>query len=215
MSAVEGTLARLGVIPVLTLERSEAAVPIARALAEGDLPVVEITFRTPAAAEGVERLVHDLPSVLVGAGTILTLAQARQAIDAGARFLVSPGFDPELVRWCRERGVDMIPGAVTPTEILAALREGVEVLKFFPAQALGGPRMLKALAGPFAGVRFVPTGGIGPEDLGSYLRLPNVLAVGGSWMVAPDLVASQDFPTIARLAREASLAVAQLRGTSG
>jgi 2-dehydro-3-deoxyphosphogluconate aldolase/(4S)-4-hydroxy-2-oxoglutarate aldolase len=191
------------VIPVVELPRPEAAVPLARALAEAGLPCAEITFRTAGAADAIAAIATEVPDFLVGAGTVLTLNQADEALAAGAAFLVSPGFDAGLVSFSRERGVPMLPGVCTPTEIMAALTHGVPVLKWFPAEASGGVACLKAVAAAFRQVRFVPTGGVSAVNLADYLALPQVAACGGSWMVAKDLIAAGDYDRIRELTAEA------------
>ncbi len=176
-----------GVIPVIRLERVEDAVPLAHALLEGGLPVAEETFRTEAAAAGIAAIRRELPQVLVGAGTVLTVDQAAAAIESGAQFVVAPGSNGRVIERVLAAGIPMIPGVATPTEIEAALERGLQVLKLFPAEVLGGLAMLKALSGPYPQVKFIPTGGISGANLESYLRQKNVLAVGGSWMIQSDL----------------------------
>ena len=211
MNPVLNELGRAGVVPVIKIDRPQDAVPLAGALVGAGLPVMEITFRTAAARDAIGRIAREVPAVILGAGTVLTLEQAQEAVDAGARYIVSPGYHVGIVDWCIARGIAVAPGVATPTEILAALGKGLEILKFFPAEELGGVRMLKALAGPFTNVRFIPTGGITAATLAEYLRLPNVFAVGGSWMVAPRLIAAGDFQEIAHLAAEAGSIVRQVR----
>lgn len=190
-------------MPIVTLERPEHAVPVAQALTDAGLPLAEITFRTAAAEEAIRQVATTVPHLLVGAGTVLTVPQAERAVDAGARFIVAPGFDARLVDWCIEHEITVFPGVATPSEITAAISKGVNTLKLFPAEELGGIRLLKALAGPFRGVRFVPTGGITAANLGDYLQLSNVVAVGGSWMTPPALISAGRFSDITRLAAEA------------
>lgn len=180
-------LGAAGAIPVIKLERVEDAVPLARALLEGGLPVAEVTFRTEAAAAGIAAIRREVPQVLVGAGTVLTTSQAQEAIAAGAQFVVAPGSNSKVIDQVLAAGIPMIPGVATPTEVEAALERGLAVLKFFPAQVLGGVAMMKALSGPYPQVKFVPTGGIDESNMREYLQQKNVLAVGGSWMVRPDL----------------------------
>lgn len=196
-------LGRIGVVPVVTIERAADALPLARALHQGGLSCAEITFRTPAAAEAIAAIAAGLPELMVGAGTVLTIAQAEQAVAAGARFLVSPGFDPALAGWCQSRDVALLPGVATPTEVMQALAHGLRMLKFFPAEEAGGVRMLRALAGPFREVHFMPTGGISPANLREYLALPTVVACGGSWMVGGALIAGGQWGRITELAAEA------------
>ena len=180
-------IGKAGIIPVIKLERVEDAVPLARALLEGGIPVAEVTFRTEAAAAGIAAIRRELPQMLVGAGTVLTTEQAAAAIESGAQFVVAPGSNSRVIEGVLAAGIPMIPGVATPSEIEAALERGLRVLKLFPAQVLGGIAMLKALAGPYPQVRFVPTGGISASNLKTYLQQKNVLAVGGSWMVQSDL----------------------------
>jgi 2-dehydro-3-deoxyphosphogluconate aldolase/(4S)-4-hydroxy-2-oxoglutarate aldolase len=214
LNDVLGTIGRVGLVPVIKIERAEDAVPLARALVEGGLPVAEITFRTAAAGDAIRRIAAELPDMILGAGTVLTLKQAEQAVNAGARFIVSPGFDPSIVDWCIAQGVVITPGVATPTEVTAALGKGLHTLKFFPAEELGGIRMLKALAGPFGDVGFVPTGGISAANLADFLRLDNVVAVGGSWIATAAMISAGQFGNIKRLAAEARQIVAEVRGGS-
>lgn len=192
-----------GIVPVVRIEKAEDALPLGNALREGNLPLAEITFRTAAAEEAIRTLTQRAPELIVGAGTVLTIEQAEAAIGAGARFVVSPGFNPKVVSFCLERGVPVIPGVNSPSQIEAALEFGLRVLKFFPAEESGGAAFLKAVAAPYEGVRFIPTGGINPANLIPYLSLKNVIACGGSWMVKPELIAAGKFEEIARLTREA------------
>jgi 2-dehydro-3-deoxyphosphogluconate aldolase/(4S)-4-hydroxy-2-oxoglutarate aldolase len=190
------------VVPVVVLSDAADAAPLGDALLAGGLPCAEVTFRTPAAEESLRRLAAD-PRLLVGAGTVLTTDQVDRAVAAGARFVVSPGLSTAVVRHCGQVGVPVLPGVATPTEMMAALDEGVHLVKFFPAQLLGGAAMLRALASVFVGMRFVPTGGITAELAPSYLDIPAVAAVGGSWMVAPDLIRARAFDRITALAAAA------------
>lgn len=214
MNEVLRAIGTVGLVPVIKIERAEDAVPLARALVEGGLPVAEITFRTEAAGDAIRRIAAEVPEMILGAGTVLTLQQAEQAMQSGARFIVSPGFDPSIVDWCMAQGIVITPGVATPTEVTAALSRGLSTLKFFPAEELGGIRMLKALAGPFANVGFVPTGGISAANLGDYLRLRNVIAVGGSWVATAAFIGAGKFGDITRLAAEARRIVADVRGES-
>jgi 2-dehydro-3-deoxyphosphogluconate aldolase/(4S)-4-hydroxy-2-oxoglutarate aldolase len=208
-------LGELGIIPVVRLEDPTQGDRLAEALLAGGLPCAEITFRTSAAGEGIRRMCARSPEMLVGAGTVVTPDQAQQAVEAGARFIVSPGFDRRVVEWCLRHAVPVMPGVATPTEILMALESGLSVLKFFPAEALGGKEMLEALAAAFAGVKFVPTGGITAANAVSYLKLPMAFALGGSWLVAPRLIAAGSFAEITRLTAEAVALVAQVRSGRG
>ena len=201
MSALDQILSRR-IVPVIVLDDAANAEPLAEALVAGDLPVAEITLRTAAAAESI-RLMAARGDILVGAGTVVRPDQVDAAADAGARFVVSPGLSAPVVARARERNIPILPGAVTPTEVMAALALGLDTLKFFPAAQYGGAGTLKALASPFGGVRFVPTGGVSEGNLADYLALPNVPAVGGSWMVSPTLLAARDFDTINKLTAQA------------
>ena len=199
-------LERVRLVPVVVLDDAADAGPLADALVAGGLPVAEGTFRTPAAADAI-RAMADRGDLLLGAGTVLTPAQVDQAVAAGAGYVVSPGLSRAVVERCAERGVLALPGAVTATEVQAALELGLTAVKFFPAGTSGGARAIAALAAPFAGVRFVPTGGIGPADLPDYLCTDAVVAVGGSWMVPRDRIRAGDFATVRRLTAEAVAAV--------
>jgi 2-dehydro-3-deoxyphosphogluconate aldolase/(4S)-4-hydroxy-2-oxoglutarate aldolase len=197
------SLAEIGVVPVVELGSIEQARPMMEALLGGGCPVAEITLRSAAGLAAIGALRDAYPEALVGAGTVRTLEDARSVIDAGAMFVVSPGTNADLVARCRNAGVTVLPGACTPTEVDTAVRAGADAVKFFPAEAMGGIPVLKALAGPFRDVSFVPTGGVSAANLAAYLALPNVIACGGSWMVAPALLAEGDFARVEALAREA------------
>ena len=201
-----------GVVPVVVLDRAEDAVPTARALLAGGVDVMEITFRTEAAAASIHAVAEACPEMLVGAGTVITLEQCRQAVACGARFIVAPGLDAEVVRWCVEQDVAVTPGCVTPTEIMAAMKLGLRVVKFFPAGVYGGLKALKALSAPFGGVRFIPTGGVDARNLGEYLSAPFVHAVGGSWLCPKAEIAAGHFEQITARCREASGIVREVRG---
>ena len=209
------TLWKVGLIPVVTLDQSERALSLARALIEGGLPCVEITFRTVAAEESIRLIVKDFPDMLTGAGTVLSVDQAKRAIGAGASYIVSPGFAPSVVDLCQRNGIPVLPGVATPTEILMALGKGINLVKFFPAEALGGARMLDALAAPFGSVKFIPTGGINALNLPNYLTRNSVLACGGSWLATGALLKAGAYAEIARLTREAVDIVADARGQGG
>jgi 2-dehydro-3-deoxyphosphogluconate aldolase/(4S)-4-hydroxy-2-oxoglutarate aldolase len=199
---VSNALLRRRIVPVVVLEELETARPLAEALEQGGLPVAEVTFRTEVAVHAVRLLAHET-RVLVGAGTVVRPEQVDLAVEAGARFIVMPGLSPRVVERCRELDVLVIPGVATATEVISALDHGLDLLKLFPAQVAGGVALLRSLQGPFPGVRWIPTGGVSASNAASYLALPSVAAVGGSWMVAPELIAARDFPTVTRLAREA------------
>jgi 2-dehydro-3-deoxyphosphogluconate aldolase/(4S)-4-hydroxy-2-oxoglutarate aldolase len=192
------------VIPVIVIERLEDAVPLARALVEGGVKVLEVTLRTPAALGAIEAMARDVPGAIVGAGTIRSAADARAARQAGAVFGVSPGYTAEVGAACREVGLPLLPGVATASEVMAAQADGLSFLKFFPATAAGGIPMLKALAGPFPDVVFCPTGGITLQSAPEFLSLPNVKVCGGSWLTPPDAVRSGDWARITRLAAEAA-----------
>jgi 2-dehydro-3-deoxyphosphogluconate aldolase/(4S)-4-hydroxy-2-oxoglutarate aldolase len=191
------------VVPVITIDDPHDAVPLARALANGGLACIEITFRTPRAAEALRRIVNEVPEVLVGAGTVLTPHQAQLARDAGAQFLVAPGFSPRVVDWALDRGMAIYPGIATPTEIEAALEKGLTTLKFFPAEQSGGLAFIKAIAAPYVDVSFMPTGGINAANVATYLAFKRIVACGGSWMAPPDWIAAKQFDRIGDEARAA------------
>jgi 2-dehydro-3-deoxyphosphogluconate aldolase / (4S)-4-hydroxy-2-oxoglutarate aldolase len=201
------------VVPVLAIESVAAAVPLAKALVAGGLTVLEITLRTPAALEIIRTIAGEIGEAVVGAGTVLTPAQYRQAEDAGARFVVSPGATAALLDVAEERSVPLLPGTATSSEVMRLLERGYECLKFFPAEPAGGTSYLKALAGPLPLARFCPTGGIDAGNAAAYLALPSVLCVGGSWVAPPSAVAAGDWPTISALAR-AAVALRPVPGTN-
>ena len=192
------------VIPVLKIEDAAAAVPLARTLARGGLRAVEVTLRTPAALEAIRRVAAEVEEAVVGAGTVLDAGQFEAAQAAGARFIVSPGLTREVLAAAAGSAVPLLPGAITPGEIMAAREAGLDFLKFFPAEQAGGAAFLKALASPFSGIRFCPTGGVGPENAADYLGLPNVACVGGSWVAPDGLVKASRWDEIGKLAREAA-----------
>jgi 2-dehydro-3-deoxyphosphogluconate aldolase/(4S)-4-hydroxy-2-oxoglutarate aldolase len=196
-------IGRLRVIPVVVLDHADDARPLATALVAGGLPIAEVTFRTAEAVAAIAAMAGD-PCLLVGAGTVLSAGQVDQAVEAGARFIVSPGFSAAVVARAQQRGVLALPGVATASEIMSALDAGVSTVKFFPAQTGGGPAAIRALAAPFPELRFVPTGGISASSLPDYLRVPAVLAVGGSWMVAKDLIRAGRFDEVTRLAAQAA-----------
>ncbi|MER6752469.1 bifunctional 4-hydroxy-2-oxoglutarate aldolase/2-dehydro-3-deoxy-phosphogluconate aldolase [Streptomyces fungicidicus] len=192
------------VVPVVVVEDVADAVPLARALVAGGLPAIEVTLRTPAALDAIRAIAGKVPDAVVGAGTVIAPEQAGEAVAAGARFLVSPGWTDVLLAAMRASGVPFLPGVSTTSEVVALLERGVREMKFFPAQAAGGTAYLKSLAGPLPQARFCPTGGIGPDSAPDYLALPNVGCVGGSWMLPADAVAAGDWDRVERLAREAA-----------
>jgi len=203
---------QIGIIPVLSIPKLEHALPLAEALLEGGLPCAEITFRTAAAAEAIAQIRSRFPEIFLGAGTALTTEQADTAINAGAEFIVSPGTNLAVVDHCLSKGVTIFPGVCTPTEIEMALSKGVDVLKFFPAEPMGGVKFLQAICAPYRDIRFIPTGGIDTKNIGQYLVLPQVVACGGSWMVKPELFEAGDFAKVRQLAGEAVALVREFRG---
>lgn len=204
------TLTRPRIIPVVVLHDASKAPALADALVAGNLPVAEVTLRTPAGLDSI-RAIAGRDDILVGAGTVTTPEQVDAVADAGAKFIVSPGFSSAVVERAQQRGVPVVPGCVTPSEIMAALEAGLTTVKFFPASTYGGAKAIKALAAPFGGVSFVPTGGVSTDNLAEYLSLPFVPAVGGSWMVPADLVDAGDFETITHLSTQAVAAAAAIK----
>lgn len=200
-----------GIVPVVVLNKAADAVPLAESLVSGGLPCAEVTFRTDAAEESIRAIAKNFPQMLVGAGTILTTEQVDRALDAGAKFIVSPGLNPKVVEHCMKKGVPITPGIMTPTELEVALGFGLDVVKFFPAENAGGLKMIKAMSAPYTMMRFMPTGGITAANVREYLACDKILACGGSWMVKSDLVSAGNFAEIERLSREASAIVRETR----
>jgi len=200
-----------GVIPVLEIDDSENALPLAEALQAGGLPIAEITLRTDAAFESIRHIARGRPEVLVGAGSVIKREQAQAAVEAGAVFIVTPGMIEEVVLWAREQHVPILAGAVTPTEMIKGLNLGLDVLKFFPSETMGGLKAIKSMSDPFPGLRFIPTGGIRLENAAEYLRAPKIHAVGGSWMAKRAMIAAKNFDEIRRLAGEVSAVVKVIR----
>ena len=196
-------LANSIVVPVVDLEKAEDAVPTARAMAAGGVDTMEITFRTACAPEAIKAVAENCPEVLVGAGTVLNLEQAKLAVEMGAKFIVSPGFSEEVVAWCVENGSPVTPGCVTPTEIMAALKHGLKVIKFFPANVYGGLNAMKNLAAPFVGIKFLPTGGVNASNIKEYIDAPFIHAVGGSWVCPKADISAGNWDKITTLCREA------------
>ena len=201
-----------GVVPVVVLEEAKDALPLAKALVEGGLPCAEVTFRTEAAEESIRLMSEKYPEMLVGAGTVLTTKQVDRAAAAGAKFIVSPGFDPEIVDYCLEKKIPVFPGCITPSEVAQAVKRGLEVVKFFPAEQAGGVAMIKAMAAPYTVVKFMPTGGISAKNLKDYLSFGKILCCGGSWMVKGDMIRNGEFDKIRELTKEAVELVASIRG---
>ncbi len=205
-------LKKIGIIPVVVLNDAKDALPLAERLVKGGLPCAEVTFRTEAAEESIRQIAKAFPGMIVGAGTVLNIEQADRAIDAGAKFIVSPGLNPKVTEYVLKKGVPMTPGVCTPTEIEAAMEFGLDVVKFFPAEPSGGLKMIKALAAPYVGLQFMPTGGINAEIVRDYLKYDRIVACGGSWMVSGSLVKEGKFDEIEQLVREAAAIVKEIRG---
>ncbi len=205
-------LKKIGIIPVVVLNDAKDALPLAERLVKGGLPCAEVTFRTEAAEESIRQIAKAFPGMIVGAGTVLNIEQADRAIDAGAKFIVSPGLNPKVTEYVLKKGVPMTPGVCTPTEIEAAMEFGLDVVKFFPAEPSGGLKMIKALAAPYVGLQFMPTGGINAEIVRDYLKYDRIVACGGSWMVSGSLVKEGKFDEIEQMVREAAAIVKEIRG---
>ncbi len=203
MNAVLETIAKIGIVPVVVLDDAKDAAPLADALCKGGLPCAEVTFRTAAAEESIKNMVEAHPEMMVGAGTVLTTEQVDRAVNAGAKFIVAPGFNPTIVKYCQEKGVPMVPGINNPSNIEAAIELGLDVVKFFPAEQSGGIAMIKAMAAPYVNMKFMPTGGISAKNLNDYLSFDKIIACGGSWMVKKDLVTAGKFDEIQALTEEA------------
>ncbi len=203
MSSIKEQLKALKVIPVIAIDKAEDIIPLGKVLAENGLPAAEITFRSAAAAEAIRLLRETQPDMLIGAGTVLNREQAIAAKEAGATFIVSPGFNPNTVKACQEIGIDIVPGVNNPSTVEAALEMGLTTLKFFPAEASGGINMVKSLLAPYTDIELIPTGGINPANIKDYLAIPRVLACGGTWMVDKKLIEEGNWEELARLTREA------------
>lgn len=211
MSTVAEKIAGFGVVPVVVLDDVKDAAPLAKALVEGGLPCAEVTFRTAAAEESIRIMAKEYPDMFVGAGTVLTIEQVDRAVAAGAKFIVSPGFDPEIVDYCLEKEIPVFPGCITPSEVAQAVKRGLKVVKFFPAEQFGGVATIKAMAAPYVGLKFMPTGGVSAKNLESYLSCDKIIACGGSWMVKGDLVKAGKFDEIKNLTEEAVKLAASIR----
>ncbi len=211
MSSINEKFAQFGVVPVVVLNDAKDAKPLAEALVKGGLPCAEVTFRTEAAEESIRIMADSYPDMLVGAGTVLTTDQVDRAVNAGAKFIVSPGFDPEIVDYCLQKDIPVFPGCITPSEVAQAIKRGLKVIKFFPAAQFGGVDTIKALAAPYTSVKFMPTGGINAGNLKDYLDFDKILCCGGSWMVKGDLVKAGDFDKICELTKEAAELVKTIR----
>ncbi|MCI8835798.1 MAG: bifunctional 4-hydroxy-2-oxoglutarate aldolase/2-dehydro-3-deoxy-phosphogluconate aldolase [Ruminococcus sp.] len=211
MSSVAETIEKMGVVPVVVLNDAKDAVPLAEALCAGGLPCAEVTFRTDAAEESIRVMTEKYPGMFVGAGTVLTTEQVDRAVNAGAKFIVSPGFDPEIVDYCLEKNIPVFPGCITPSEVAQAVKRGLKIVKFFPAEQFGGVATIKAMAAPYVGLKFMPTGGVNAKNLEDYLSCDKIIACGGSWMVKGDLVKAGKFDEIQELTKEAVELVAKIR----
>ena len=211
MRTLEQQFYHYGVVPVVVLEDAKNALPLAKALTESGLPCAEVTFRTDAAEESIRLMCSGYPDMAVGAGTVLTIRQIDRAVAAGAKFIVSPGFDPDIVDYCLKKDIPVFPGCATPSEVAQAAKRGMKLVKFFPAEQAGGIAMIKALAAPYTMMKFMPTGGISAKNLKDYLSFDRVLCCGGSWMVKGDLIQNGDFNKIRELTEEAVELTASLR----
>lgn len=212
MNDILTKIGQTGIVPVVVLNDAKNALPLAKALINGGLACAEVTFRTEAAEESIKQICKEYPAMLTGAGTVLSVEQVKRAVGAGAKFIVSPGFNPKVVEYCLKKGYPITPGIMTPTELEMALDYGLDVVKFFPAENAGGLKMIKAMSAPYTKMLFMPTGGINPQNVRDYLACNKILACGGSWMVKADLITSGNFAEIERLTREASEIVKEIRG---
>ena len=203
MDAVLEQISKIGIVPVVKIDREEDALPLAKALCAGGLPCAEVTFRTSAAAGAIKIMTENFPDMCVGAGTVLNAEQVDAAVEAGAKFIVSPGLNPKTVKYCIEKGVPVTPGTSSPSDIEQAIELGLEVVKFFPAEQSGGLAKIKAMAAPYVNMKFMPTGGVNAKNLTSYLDFPKIIACGGSWMVPGDLINAGEWDKIEQLTREA------------
>lgn len=212
MHEVLKKIQEIGIVPVVVLDDAKDAAPLAKALIDGGLPCAEVTFRTEAAEECIRIMSEQFPEMLVGAGTVLTTEQVDRAVAAGAKFIVSPGLNPRIVKYCVEKGILITPGCANPSDVEQAIENGLEVVKFFPAEQAGGLPMIKAMAAPYTNMMFMPTGGISPSNVRDYLGFKKIIACGGSWMVKGDLVKAGDYAKITELSKEAVAIVKEVRG---
>lgn len=203
MNEVLEKIQKIGIVPVVVLNDAKDAEPLAKALCDGGLPCAEVTFRTEAAEESIRIMAEKFPEMLVGAGTVLTTEQVDRAVAAGAKFIVSPGLNPKVVKYCVDKGIPVTPGTANPSDVEQAIELGLEVVKFFPAEAAGGLNMIKSMAAPYTKMKFMPTGGISAKNINEYLAFPKILACGGSWMVKGDLIKAGKFDEITALTKEA------------
>lgn len=212
MKTLEEQFYDFAVVPVVVLEDAKDAVPLAEALVKGGLPCAEVTFRTDAAEESIRLMCEKYPEMLVGAGTVLTIEQVDSAVAAGAKFIVSPGLDAEIVDYCLEKEIPVLPGCITPSEVAQAVKRGLKTVKFFPAEQAGGLPMIKAMAAPYTMLKFMPTGGISTKNLKDYLGFDKIICCGGSWMVKGDMIKNKEFDKIAEMTKEAVELAASVRG---
>lgn len=212
MNSTLEKLEQFGIVPVVVLDDAKDAAPLAKALCDGGLACAEVTFRTDAAEESIRIMTSEYPDMVVGAGTVLTTEQVDRAVSAGAKFIVSPGLNPKVVKYCLEKNIPVTPGVVTPSEMEQAIELGLEVVKFFPAEPSGGLAMIKAVAAPYTMLRFMPTGGINPQNIAPYLQYNKIIACGGSWMVKGSLVEAGEFDKIEAMTKEAVEIVKEVRG---
>lgn len=212
MKTLEEQFYDFAVVPVVVLEDAKDAVPLVEALVKGGLPCAEVTFRTDAAEESIRLMCEKYPEMLVGAGTVLTTEQVDRAVAAGAKFIVSPGFDAEIVDYCLEKEIPVLPGCITPSEVAQAVKRGLKTVKFFPAEQAGGLPMIKAMAAPYTMLKFMPTGGISTKNLKDYLGFDKIICCGGSWMVKRDMIRNKEFDKIAEMTKEAVELAASVRG---
>jgi 2-dehydro-3-deoxyphosphogluconate aldolase/(4S)-4-hydroxy-2-oxoglutarate aldolase len=212
MSNVINELSKIGLVPVIKIDRAEDAKPLAKALIDGGLPCAEVTFRTACAKEAIAIIAKEYPDMIVGAGTVVNVQQLHDAVEAGAKFIVSPGSDAEVIAEAIKLGVPITPGVVTPSEIMIGLKLGLKVFKFFPAENYGGLKTIKALSGPFPQIKILPTGGINQNNAAEYFKNPKILAVGGSWMCTKDMISSGNFDGIAEKSAAATALFREIRG---
>lgn len=212
MNAVLEKFQKIGIIPVVVLDDAKDAEALGKALMEGGLPAAEVTFRTEAAEESIRIMSEKFPDMLVGAGTVLTTEQVDRAVAAGAKFIVSPGLNPKVVKYCIEKNIPVTPGTQTPTEMEQAIELGLDIVKFFPAEPAGGLKMIKAVSAPYTMLKFMPTGGINAENVKEYLAYDKILACGGSWMVKKDMIKNGEFDKIKEMVAEAAAIVKEIRG---
>ena len=211
MNKVVEELSKIGIVPVIALDDAKDAEPLAKALIEGGLPCAEVTFRTAAAEESIRIMAEKFPELVVGAGTVLTPEQADRAMNAGAKFIVSPGLNPKVVKHCLDKGYPIVPGTSNPSDVETAIELGLDVVKFFPAEPAGGLKMIKAVAAPYTTLKFMPTGGINLGNVEEYLKYDRILACGGSWMVKGDLVSAGKFDEIEKMTKDAAELVKRIR----